>query len=48
MPTPVERQREEEKVDKITRSMLHPVADKDMGLVLDCFSEQYDMLEAYN
>jgi hypothetical protein len=46
--TPVERQREEEKVNKITRSMLHPVADKDMGLVLDCFSKQYDMLESYN
>ncbi len=44
----VERMREEEKVNKITRSMLHPVADKDMGLVLDCFSKQYDMLESFN
>ena len=46
--TPVERQREEEKVDKITRSMLHAVADKDMGLVLDCFSSQYHMMESFN
>ena len=44
----LERMREEEKVNKITRSMLHPVADKDMGLVLDCFSKQYDMLESFN
>jgi hypothetical protein len=44
----VERLQEEETVNKITRSVLHPVADKDMGLVLDCFSRQYDMLESYN
>jgi hypothetical protein len=44
----VERLREEEKVNKITRSMLHPVADKDMGLVLDCFSTKFDLLESFN
>ncbi|HSD94003.1 MAG TPA: hypothetical protein VLA94_01110, partial [Syntrophales bacterium] len=43
-----ERLQEEEKVNKITRSALHPVADKDMGLVLDCFSNKYDLLESYS
>jgi hypothetical protein len=43
-----ERLQEEEKVNKITLSVLHPVADKDMGLVLDCFSNRYDMLESFN
>lgn len=43
-----ERLQEEEKVNKITRSALHPVADKDMGLVLDCFSSRFDLLESYN
>ncbi len=43
-----DRLREEEKVNKITWSMLHPVADTDMGLVLDCFSRQYDMLESFS
>ena len=44
----VERLQEEEKVNKITRSMLHPVAGKDMGLVLDCFSTKFDLLESFN
>ena len=44
----VERLQEEEKVNKITRSMLHPVADKDLGLVLDCFSTKFDLLESFN
>jgi hypothetical protein len=43
-----ERLREEEKVNKITRGVLHSGADKDMGLVLDCFSKQYNLLESYN
>ncbi len=43
-----ERLREEEKVNKITWSMLRPVADKDMGLVLDCFSRQYALLESFH
>jgi len=42
-----ERLQEEEKVDQITRTVLHPVADKDMGLVLDCFSSRYSLLESY-
>ncbi|HNS55036.1 MAG TPA: hypothetical protein PLQ15_07565 [Syntrophales bacterium] len=41
-----ERLQEEEKVDQITRTVLHPVADKDMGLVLDCFSSRYSLLES--
>ena len=43
-----ERLQEEEKVNKITRSVLRPVDDRDMGLVLDCFSQQYSMLESFN
>jgi hypothetical protein len=42
-----ERLQEEEKVDQITRSVLRPAADKDMGLVLDCFSSRYSLLESY-
>ncbi len=36
-----ERMREEEKVHMITRSMLKPLADNEMNLVLDCFSDKY-------
>ena len=43
-----ERLQEEEKVNTITRTVLHPVADKDMGLVLDCFSNRYSLLESYS
>ncbi len=43
-----ERLQEERKVDKITRTVLDPVADKDMSLVLDCFSSRYSLLESYN
>ena len=43
-----ERLQEEEKVNKITRSVLRPVADGEMGLVLDCFSQRYSMLESFN
>jgi len=43
-----ERLQEEEKVNKITRSALLPAADKDMGLVLDCFSTKFDLLESFN
>jgi hypothetical protein len=32
---------EEEKVHRITRTLLKPMADTDMNLVLDCFSDQY-------
>ncbi len=45
---PGERLQEEEKVDKITRNVLRPLADRDMGLVLDCFSQQFSMLESVN
>jgi hypothetical protein len=44
----VERLQEEEKVNEITRSALNPVSDKDMGLVLDCFSNRFDLLESFN
>ncbi len=43
-----ERIREEEKVNEITRSALHPVTDRDMGLVLDCFSRKFDLIESYS
>lgn len=43
-----ERLQEERKVDKITRTVLDPVADKDMSLVLDCFSSRYSLLESYS
>ena len=43
-PAP-ERLKEEEKVDRITRSVLTPLG-KDMGLVLDCFSQRYDLLQS--
>ena len=43
-----ERLQEEGKVDQITRTVLHPVSDKDMGLVLDCFSSRYSLLESYS
>ena len=42
-----ERLQEEETVDQITRTVLRPSADKDLGLVLDCFSSRYSLLESY-
>ena len=38
-----ERAREEEKVHRITRSLLKPVTDTDLNLVLDCFSDRYQI-----
>jgi hypothetical protein len=38
-----EKNSEEEKVHRITRSLLRPLADAEMSLVLDCFSDQYRM-----
>ena len=35
------KEEEEEKVHQITRQMLQPVANPDLGLVLDCFSDRY-------
>jgi len=39
---------EEEKVHSITRSMLQPVADTDINLVLDCFSSRYNIGDIFN
>jgi hypothetical protein len=36
-----EKQQEEEKVDGITRDMLRSVANPDLNLVLECFSNRY-------
>jgi len=36
-----EKMAEEEKVHAITRSMLKPMAETDLNLVLDCFSNRY-------
>lgn len=36
-----EKSAEEEKVNRITRNMLKPLADTGMNLVLECFSDQY-------
>lgn len=38
-----EKTYEEEKVHRITRNLLKPLADAEMKLVLDCFSDQYRM-----
>src|SRR3989339_607038 len=36
-----EKTSEEEKVHRITRNLLKPLADTEMNLVLDCFSDRY-------
>jgi hypothetical protein len=36
-----EKKYEEEKVHRITRNLLKPLADTGMNLVLDCFSDRY-------
>lgn len=36
-----EKTKEEEKVHRITRSLLKPATDPDLNLVLDCFSNRY-------
>jgi hypothetical protein len=36
-----EKTDEEEKVHRITRSLLKPATDPDLSLVLDCFSDRY-------
>jgi len=38
-----EKADEEEKVHRITRNLLKPLADAEMNLVLDCFSDRYRM-----
>jgi hypothetical protein len=38
-----EKSGEEEKVHRITRNLLKPVTDTDLNLVLDCFSNRYQL-----
>ncbi len=38
-----EKSGEEEKVHRITRNLLKPVTDTDLNLVLDCFSNRYQI-----
>ena len=38
-----EKSGEEEKVHRITRNLLKPVTDSDLNLVLDCFSNRYQI-----
>jgi hypothetical protein len=38
-----EKSGEEEKVHRITRNLLKPVTDTDLNLVLDCFSDSYQI-----
>ncbi len=43
-----EKMEEEEKVHLITRNILKPVADRDLALVLDCFSERYHVGDIFS
>jgi len=43
-----EKIKEEEKVHYITRNILKMIADPDLGLVIDCFSNQYDIGDIFN
>jgi len=43
-----EKIREEEIVHAITRQIMQPVVHHDLGLVLDCFSSQYQIGDLYN
>ena len=43
-----ERIREEEKVHDITKSILRPVSDAGLNLVLDCFSHDYMIGDLFN
>ncbi len=38
-----EKSGEEEKVHRITRNLLKPITDTDLNLVLDCFSDRYQI-----
>lgn len=42
-----ERIREEEQVDVITRKILRPVADSNLGIVLDCFDDRYHIGDVF-
>ena len=41
----VEKPEEEETVHRITRSLLKPMTDPDLNLVLDCFSNRYQICD---
>ncbi|NQS90414.1 hypothetical protein HQ584_11565, partial [Patescibacteria group bacterium] len=43
-----EKIREEEKVHSITRDMLRPIAETDLALVLDCFSDEFQIGDILN
>jgi hypothetical protein len=43
-----ERTKEERRVDAITRSILSPMADHELNLVLDCFGSSYRIGDAWN
>jgi hypothetical protein len=43
-----EKRMEEQKVHNITRSVLQPVTGSDLGLVIDCFSSQYQIGDIFN
>lgn len=46
---PVEEKiQEEETVHSITRNILQPIADNNLNLVLDCFSDQYHIGDIFN
>jgi len=46
---PVEEKiQEEEKVHSITRNILQPIADNNLNLVLDCFSDQYHIGDIFD
>jgi len=46
---PLEEKRvEEEKVHHITQSVLQPVTGWDLGLVIDCFSSQYQISDIFH
>lgn len=43
-----EKIEEEERVHSITRNILQPVADRNLNLVVDCFSDRYHIGDIFN
>ena len=43
-----QRKKEWEKVHLITQNILKPMADRVLGLVLDCFSERYHVGDIFS
>ena len=43
-----EKIKEEKKVHSITRNILQPIADRNLNLVLDCFSDQYHIGDIFD